>query len=78
MMVNVAQLAHIMMIGLGFVLIQKQMIEQVLRIMSTHVTVGRVWRTSHAERRFKELDKGYAERQNPISGGTSRTTKQGY
>ena len=78
MMVNVAQLAHITMIGLGYALIQKQMIEQTLQIMSINVTVGRVGRTIHAKRRFEKLDTGYAERQNPISGGTSRTTKQGY
>ena len=53
MMVNVAQLAHITMIGLGYALIQNQMIEQILRIMSIHVTVGRVGRTSHAKRRLK-------------------------
>ena len=40
MMVNVAQLAHIMMIGLGYALIQNQMIEQILRIVSINVTVG--------------------------------------
>ena len=56
------KLAHITMIFLGFALIQKQMIEQVLRIMSIHVTVGRVWRTIHAERRFKELDTGTNEK----------------
>ena len=47
---------HIMMIGHGFVLTQGQMIGQILRIMSIHVTVGRVGITSHAKRRFEELD----------------------
>ena len=53
MMVNVAQLAHITMIGLGYALIQKHMIEQTLQIMSINVTVGRVGRTIHAKRRFE-------------------------
>ena len=44
-----ALVAHITMIGLGCVLIQRQMIGQILRIMSIHVTVGRVGRISHAK-----------------------------
>ena len=50
------------MISVGYALIQKQMIEQILRIMSINVTVGRVGRTSHAKRRLEELDTEYAER----------------
>ena len=53
---------HITMIGLGFVLIRNQRIEQILRMMSIHVTVGRVGRTSHAKRRFEELDTGTNEK----------------
>lgn len=56
------KLVHITMFFLGYALIQKQMIEQVLRIMSIHVTVGRVGRTSYAKRRFEELDTGTNER----------------
>ena len=56
------KLAHITMIFLGYVLIQKHMIEQTLQIMSINVTVGRVGRKIHAKRRFEKLDTGYAER----------------
>ena len=51
--IDVVEIAHIMMIGLGYVLIQKHMIEQTLQIMSINVTVGRVGRTIHAKRRFE-------------------------
>lgn len=56
MMVNVAQLAHIMMIGLGSALIQKQMIEQISLTTNINVINGKVGRISHAKRRFEGLD----------------------
>lgn len=50
------------MISVGYALIQKQMIEQTLQIMSINITVGRVRRTSHAKRRFEKLDTGANEK----------------
>lgn len=50
------------MISVGYALIQKQMIEQTLQIMSINVTVGQVGRKIHAKRRFEKLDTGTNER----------------
>ena len=55
MMVNVARPARIMMILLGFALIQRQRIEQISQIMSIHVTVGRVWRTIMTNKNIEEI-----------------------
>lgn len=56
-MSDAVQHAHITMILLGFALIPKQRIGQISLIQTTDVTVGRVGRTSHAERTNRFMDK---------------------
>ena len=51
-------IAHIMMIFRGYVLIQRQRTEQTLLITNINAAVGRVGRTSHAERRLEGFIKG--------------------
>src|SRR5699024_3986348 len=49
------------MIGLGYALIQKQMIEQSLRIVSINVTVGCVGRTMRTHKHIEQMKRNIDE-----------------
>ena len=49
------------MISVGYALIQKQMIERILRIVSIHVTVGRVRRTIMTNKDIEEMKRNIDE-----------------